>query len=152
MFALLLSLLTRFSLPQLALALSAGVVATVAVAGSPVTMSELTGGQHEQQAAQATKPVLAVLTSPIDVEPEWTVNRVSYRLAEIPTSIAAITFTLVAPEVQPSVVTVQAIHPVGAHYRCSMVPSGADVAVTCPTGTPALPVAQANRLYIEVRG
>ena len=147
MLALLLSLLTRFSLPQVFLAVATTAVATVAVAGS----AELSFNNRAQADASEHRPVLAVLASPIDVEPDWTVQRVRYQLADVPTSVDAITFTLVAPEVVPATVTVQASNPEGAFYRCSTARAGADIAVTCPTLSPALRVGEANRLYIEVR-
>jgi len=141
----LLAVLARFTFAQVAVGIATVSAATVVVAGSAQVMAPPAPGETNRFAP------LAVLASPVDVDPSWTVNRVQYRLSDIPTSIAAVSFMVVAPDVRPAEVVVQARHPEGARYRCTLTAAGADVAVTCPTGQPVLPVAEANRLTIEVR-
>ena len=160
MFALLLSLLTRYSFAQVVAAVAVTTAATVAVAGSAdvvsivervaaAASSEETPGQTED--GKPANPALAVLSSPVQVDPNYTLKSVTYRLAEVPTSVGAIVFRLEAPEVLPSSITVQAVNPSGAYYRCSFEPAGPDLSVTCETKSPALQVTQMNRLYVEIK-
>ena len=149
MLQFLIALFTRFSFAQIAVAFATVSVATVAVAGSAQVMAPA-GTDASESGRGGTSP-LAVLASPLEIDPSWTVNKIRYQLSDVPTSIATISFLVVAPETKPAEVVVQASHPVGARYRCSMVAAGADVVVTCPTDKPALPVAEANRPHIEVR-
>lgn len=155
MFALLFSLLTRFSFTQVVALVATASVATVAVAGSAdvVSMVEaLTRVVSGTTVEVDQEPALAVLASQVQVDPEYVMKSVTYRLADVPTSIAAIVFRLEAPAVTPSSIFVQATNPAGAYYACTFEQSGPDLAVTCPTRQPALQVAQANRLYVEILG
>ena len=162
MFALLLSLLTRYSFAQVVAAVAVTTAATVAVAGSADVVSivervaaaasiEETADGTKPGGAQGVNPALAVLNSPVQVDPNYVLKSVTYRMAEVPTSVGAIVFRLEAPEVLPESITVQATSPSGAYYRCSFEPVGPDLAVTCDTRSPALPVAQVNRLYVEIK-
>lgn len=165
MFAFLLSLLTRYSFAQVVTAVAVTTAATVTIAGSAdvVTTVErvIAAASDEAVAAVAAdggtgdapaNPALAVLSSPVQVSPDYTLKNVTYRLAEVPTSIGAIVFRLEAPAVLPQRITVQAVNPAGAHYRCEYETVKGDLLVTCDTKNPALPVAQINRLYVEVHG
>ncbi|MEI7926329.1 MAG: hypothetical protein WCI61_09105 [Chloroflexota bacterium] len=161
MFALLLQLLTRYSFAQVVAAVAVTTVATVAVAGSADVVSLVervaaaAAGEDLAGNADAGKPgvnpALAVLASAVTVDPNYTLKSVTYRMTEVPTTVGAIAFRLESPEVIPESITIQAVSPTGAFYRCSFESVGADLSVTCDTKNPALPVAQVNRLYVEIK-
>lgn len=161
MFAFLLSLLTRYSFAQVVTAVAVTTAATVTIAGSAdvvATVERVIAAASNEAVAAAdggtgdapANPALAVLSSPVEVSPDYTLKNVTYRLAEEATSIGAIVFRLEAPAVLPQRITVQAVNPAGAHYRCDYETVKGDLLVTCDTKTPALPVTQVNRLYVEV--
>lgn len=155
MFAFLLSLLTRFSFTQVIALVAATSVATVAVAGSADVVSiveALTRSVGASTVEVDQKPALAVLASQVQIDPNYVMKSVTYRLADVPTTIAAIVFRLEAPEVVPSSIFVQATNPAGAYYSCTFEAARPDLAVTCPTRAPALQVAEVNRLYVEIVG
>lgn len=163
MFAFLLSLLTRYSFAQVVTVVAVTTGATVTIAGSAdvvATVERVIAAASSEAVAAAdggtgdvpVNPALAVLSSPVQVSPDYTLKSVTYRLAEVPTSIGAIVFRLEAPAVLPQRITVQAVNPAGAHYRCDYEAVKGDLLVTCNTKTPALPVTQVNRLYVEVHG
>lgn len=155
MFAFLLSLLTRFSFTQVIALVAATSVATVAVAGSADVVSiveALTRSVGASTVEVDQKPALAVLASQVQIDPNYVMKSVTYRLADVPTTIAAIVFRLEAPEVVPSSIFVQATNPAGAYYSCTFEAAGSDLVVTCPTRAPALQVAEVNRLYVEIVG
>lgn len=155
MFSFLLSLLTRFSFTQVVALVAATSLVTVTVAGSADVVSlveALTRSVSASTGEVNQKPALAVLASQVQIDPNYVMKSVTYRLAEVPTSIAAIVFRLEAPEVAPSSIFVQATNPAGAYYACTFEAAGPDLAVTCPTRAPALQVAEVNRLYVEIVG
>lgn len=155
MFSFLLSLLTRFSFTQVVALVAATSLVTVTVAGSADVVSlveALTRSVSASTGEVDQKPALAVLASQVQIDPNYVMKSVTYRLAEVPTSIAAIVFRLEAPEVAPSSIFVQATNPAGAYYACTFEAAGPDLAVTCPTRAPALQVAEVNRLYVEIVG
>ncbi|RLT34943.1 MAG: hypothetical protein DWI58_20030 [Chloroflexi bacterium] len=155
MFALLLSLLTRFSFTQAVALVAATSVATVALAGSADVVSivqTLTASVSDTTVEVDQKPALAVLASQVQIDPNYVMKSVTYRLADVPTPIAAIVFRIEAPEVVPSSIFVKATNPAGAYYPCTFEAAGPDLAVTCPTRAPALQVAEVNRLFVEIVG
>lgn len=162
MFSLLLSLLTRFSFAQVIAATAVTVGATVTIAGSAdvvATFERVAAAAAAGEGGAATPsaggrgadPALAVLTSPVQFDGDYVLKNVTYRLEPGAPNIAAIVFRMEAPAVKPASITVQAASPSGAYYRCGMEPAEADLLVTCETKSPALPVAKANRLYVEIQ-
>ena len=112
-------------------------LATVAVAGTAFTAG-LGGDQSSKTATAAT------------VIGTYNVTTVAYTLGATPTNIDAITFKIVAPGAQPSVVKAQAVNPGGTFYNCTTVLSGADYNATCASTSPQLTVSAANQLTVVV--
>jgi len=160
MFALLLSLLTRYSFAQVVAAIAVTTAATVTIAGSADVVSTFErvaaaaaageGGTAAPSAGAEASAALAVLTSPVEFDGDYVLKNVTYRLEQGAPNIAAVVFRIEAPAVKPSSITVQATNPSGAYYRCSFEPVNADLLVTCETKSPLLPVAKVNRLYVEI--
>ena len=102
MVSFLLSLLTRFSFTQVVGLVAATSLVTVTVAGSADVVSMVEALARSVSASTGEvdqKPALAVLASQVQIDPNYVMKSVTYRLADVPTSIAAIVFRLEAPEV-----------------------------------------------------
>jgi len=105
------------------------IAAVAALAATSLTGTALTSALGGSQASQTSTSAQAITGG-------YTVTNIAYNLnVTRPARVDSITFTIVAPGHNPSIVRVQPVTG-GTFYTCNTAPSGPDYNATCATTSP----------------